>query len=108
MMWRARLCTAVVFVSLTISVSPATASTQYKRCGSQHHMGAGWYHVRAHRVSCEHARQVARKYWDNSGPRHVTVAGVTYRCRDEQTGEETSRVRCRAPGSRRVRFEVGS
>ena len=91
---------------------PAQATTspetEWKHCGSQHGQGAGWYHVRAHHVSCKDARAVARKYWNNGGPQHVHVDGVTYHCSDEQTGDEESRVRCNGPGERRVRFKVGA
>jgi hypothetical protein len=104
-----RAVLVVVAIALSaLPVLPAEAGTHWRHCGSQHHIGAGWYHVRSHRVSCEDARTVARRWWNHAGPRHVTVDGVTYRCRDKQTGYETSRVRCRAPSRRRVRFEAGS
>lgn len=93
-----------------VPVASATTAqeTEWKRCGSQKGEGAGWYNVRADHVSCPDARAVARKYWNKGGPDHVRVDGVTYHCRDEQIGDEVSRVRCRANGERRVRFKVGA
>ena len=86
----------------------AHAHTEWKDCGSQKAKGAGWYDVRSSHVSCKDARTVARRYWNNGGPQHVEVDGVTYHCRDEQIGDEVSRVRCRASGERKVRFKVGA
>ena len=85
-----------------------THETEWKRCGSKPGQGAGWYNVRANHVSCKDARAVARKYWNNGGPEHVRVDGVTYHCSDEQIGDEVSRVRCNASNERKVRFKVGA
>lgn len=82
------------------------ARTEWRKCGSQRHIGAGWYNVRALNVRCTNARRVARKYW-NTSDRRITVNGVSYRCRRRQVGSELFRVRCRA-GEKRVRFQQGS
>jgi hypothetical protein len=102
---------AVVFTTLafvpTAAATP-THETEWRRCRSKPPDGAGWYDVRAKHVSCKDARAVARKYWNNGGPDHVRVDGVTYHCKDEPIGEEVSRARCRAAQERRVRFKYGA
>lgn len=103
---------SMMMVVLAVAGGPASATAtdhaDWKRCGSQKDEGAGWYDVRSRHVSCRDARAVARKYWDNGGPDHVRVDGVTYHCKDEPIAEEASRVRCRAGEERRVRFKVGA
>jgi hypothetical protein len=97
-----------VIAAAAVQGTPVLAHTEFKACGSQRGEGAGWYNVRASHVSCKDARTVARRYWNNGGPAHVKVDGITYHCDDEQTGEEESRVRCNASGDRKVRFKVGA
>jgi hypothetical protein len=102
-------CIAAGAVMLAPAASATTVhETEFKRCGSQKGEGAGWYDVRASHVSCKDARAVARKYWNNGGPDHVKVDGITYHCSDEQIGDEVSRARCNAKGERRVRFKFGA
>ena len=93
---------------LSLAPLPADASWRWNHCGSQHHLGAGWYNVRSHNVGCQKARRVARKWWNNGGPRHVWVAGWRYRCRSKQTAYEGGRTRCTAHGWRVVKFQWGS
>ena len=103
------VCAALIgAVIVPVASASPTHETEWKRCGSQKGEGAGWYQVRANHVSCPDARAVARKYWNKGGPDHVRVDGVTYHCRDEQIGEELSRVRCKDDGERRVKFKVGA
>jgi hypothetical protein len=82
--------------------------TEWKACGDKKGQGAGWYDVRAQHVSCDDARTVARRWWNNGTPRHVKVDGVTYHCRHKKIGYEVVRVRCNDDGERHVRFKAGS
>jgi hypothetical protein len=100
-------CTAVLLLS-GLALPGAAHETEWKACGDKKGQGAGWFDVRAQHVSCDDARSVARRWWNNGGPGHVKVEGVTYHCRDKQVGEEVVRVRCHDDGERKVRFKAGS
>jgi hypothetical protein len=88
--------------------APVTdASAAYWRhCGSQPQIGYGWYHVRAHKIGCPKARDVARRY---------AFAGdetpLRFQCGDNRIGYELVAVRCgRGSGEdrQRVAFQVGA
>jgi hypothetical protein len=70
------------------------------RCGPRTTDGAGVFDVRARRVGCSRARQVARAFY-----RDREVPG--WSCRERQLDLEHFRVRC-ARGRKVVRFDHGS
>jgi excalibur calcium-binding domain-containing protein len=94
-------------VADAIWANPQRRGDFYKRCGSQHHDGAGWYHVRAHKVSCPVARHVARRFWNSGGDTHFEG----WSCHSHQVGEEVWKAGCtrQRPGRFQVvRFEYGA
>jgi hypothetical protein len=98
---------ATYVASATVAPTPAQAGDFYKRCGSQHHGGAGWYHVRAHKVSCRVARHVARHFWNSGGDSHFEG----WSCHSQQVGDEVWKARCtrQRPGRFQVvRFVYGA
>jgi hypothetical protein len=105
----AAVAAGVLVVLLLTEATPASAQRRidYKRCGSQNHPGAGWYHVRAHNLSCREARHVARRFWRSGGDRHFE----RWWCHSHQIGDEVWRARChrQAPHRfQRVKFIYGA
>lgn len=94
--------------STLLPAQAANAHLYWRHCGSQNHLGAGWYHVRAHKVRCYKARHVARKWTNRGGPRYVTIDDRRFRCHQRQISYETVRVRCASKGDRIVKFHFGS
>jgi hypothetical protein len=99
---------AAAYIVSSAAPTPAQAGGDYfERCGSQSHEGAGWYHVRAHNVSCRVARHVARYFWNSGGDTHFE--GWT--CDSEQIGDEVWRAKCtryRRGRLQVVRFQYGA
>lgn len=80
----------------------------WRKCGSQNHPGAGWYHVKAHNVHCGKARSVARHVFHSFDP---DPSPFGFSCTTHQVGYELSRAACRRlVGSRvqKVRFVFGA
>jgi hypothetical protein len=105
----AAVAAGVLVVLLLTEATPASAQRRidYQRCGSQNHPGAGWYHVRAHNLSCREARHVARRFWRSGGDRHFEG----WWCHSHQIGDEVWRARChrQAPHRfQRVKFIYGA
>ena len=101
------LLAAALMALAAVSPPAAKGGDFYKRCGSQHHAGAGWYHVRAHKVSCRVARHVARRFWNSGGDSHFEG----WSCHSHQVGDEVWKARCtrQRPGRFQVvRFEYGA
>jgi hypothetical protein len=103
-----------VVAALAVAVvapSAVTAEARHgfpKKCGDQNRAGAGWYNVESYKASCPLARGVARYWWNHGGDRRF----FGWRCDDDRTGYETSRVDCKARHTRKghvhVRFEAGA
>jgi hypothetical protein len=96
----------VLATALALACSGSASANYWRHCGSQAHLGAGWYYVKAHNLHCGKARRVARSYWhsfdSNSGG---------FSCSSKATGVELSRVFCRRELNGRVqkvRFTVGA
>lgn len=111
-----RLGLATVLLWAGLAAAPALAHDAPNYCGSQTQMGAGWYDVYGHRVGCERARRIARK-WEykciNNQPcREGEIVRINewpgFRCRYRDAGYEVVRVRCVARGDRIVHFYWGS
>lgn len=100
-----------IALSAAYSLNPESASSAYWRnCGSQHHDGAGWYHVKAHNVHCGKARAVARRY-THGLVYNPSPSPLGFSCQSRQTGYEVSHAACRrAAGQRvqKVRFIFGA
>ena len=104
--------TAIIGSVLTIAaalllVLAATASANYwRQCGSQNHLGAGWYNARAHGISCPKARAVAKRYAHS-----FDTSPYGFACGYRTLGEEAAAVRCgrtRDGVRQKVAFKVGA
>lgn len=99
---------AAILLGSAATPPPAHAGGDYyKRCGSIHGGGAGWYHVRAHRVSCPVARHVARHFWNSGGDSRFEG----WSCHSEQIGDEEWKAHCTRQRPDRfqvVRFTYGA
>ena len=72
-------------------------------------VGAGVYDIRTRAVRCRTARRMVRRFWNGRWGRcDPTCRRGRFRCRDRQTGDEVSLMRCTAPGGRVVRFVYGA
>jgi hypothetical protein len=108
------IAVAVVAMALVVTGAsvPAAAHDVPKRCGDRLEPGAGWFHLRAHKVAgCKAARRLAERWHDraiNDGTfaRRLNVHQQTWRCRTKQSHPEVWRVRCSAP-NRIVHFGWG-
>lgn len=106
-----RLILSLAILIAILAWAPTPASANYwRKCGSQNHPGAGWYHVKAHNVHCGKARAVARRYTHgliyNPSPRPFGFS-----CQDRRTGYEVSHADCRRKAGHRiqkVRFIFGA
>lgn len=103
-----RRITLAAALAATLAGAPS-AQAAYRSCGDIAHQGAGVYTVEAQRVSCRHARWIARRYqrilFGAEGSRgHIG----RFRCRSRRLGEELFRTTCNRGGGRVVRFEWGS
>jgi hypothetical protein len=87
------------------------AAPYWRQCGSQPHLGAGWYHVRAHHVHCGKARDVARRFTHRALAGDETAEPLGFSCVDESAGLELAHVSCRRSQHarvQRVRFSYGA
>lgn len=85
--------------------APSASADYWRKCGSQHHPGAGWYHVKAHGIGCAKARAVAR-HW--RGPE---TSPLHFNCQYHSAGYELGNIACRRERGRlvqKVRFQVGA
>jgi hypothetical protein len=102
-----RISFGLILVAVLVMVSSTSASANYwRRCGSQHHLGAGWYYVKSHNLHCAKARRVASHYAHS-----FDSTPYDFSCTTIALGEEAARVLCRREVGRRVqrvRFTVGA
>ena len=97
-----------LLVTTLVVAPPAQAS--YRSCGDIARSGSGVYKVEARRVSCRHARWIARRFqsivFEGASGRRGVIGG--YRCRSRRIDVELRHARCTRSGGRVVRFEWGS
>jgi len=105
---KARLAILVLglaaLAALTLA-APASAG-YWRECGDQPQLGAGWYNVRAHNISCRKARAVAKAYGFAA---NTTPFG--FACQDRLVGYELAKAACRRNKDgliQKVRFEYGA
>lgn len=91
---------------LVLGFAASSSANYWVQCGSQTQLGAGWYHVRAHKLSCQKARAVARRYAHS-----FDTSPYGFECGSRSVGEELSAIRCgRTQGGikQKVAFQVGA
>lgn len=99
------LISALAATAALTSTAPASAN-DWRKCGDQPQLGAGWYNVRAHNISCRKARAVAKEYGFAA---NTTPFG--FACQDRLIGYETTKAACRRNRDgliQKVRFEYGA
>jgi hypothetical protein len=96
---------AAVAATFLVSTGLASAHGFDRNCGSQHQLGAGWYHVKSFNTKCGEARDTARHYW-RTGDHHFNG----WKCTHHRTGYETSRANCTRNRSRHqhIKFSFGA
>jgi hypothetical protein len=109
-MRRIALLAGVALTILVIAMSSSASANYWKKCGSQHHPGAGWYHVKAHNAHCGKARAVARRY-THGLVYNPSPSPLGFSCQSRQTGYEVAHAACRRIAGHRiqkVRFIFGA
>jgi hypothetical protein len=98
-----RLLFLVPIALVVLALGPASASAGYWRhCGSQNHVGAGWYHVKAHNVHCHKARAAARRFTHGSFFDGTEPSPLGFSCQARQIGIELAHAACRRQQGDRV------
>lgn len=105
----ARLIAALsLAVVVLVAAAPDDARAGYwQKCGDQDQLGAGWFNVKAHNISCRNARGVARRWWDSAGDNRFDG----WACKVKQVGYELAKTDCkrtRRGKFQRVKFEHGA
>ena len=116
-----RLLIGLTISCISIAGVPAIQATAHDaplRCGSKKGAGAGWFKLRSHHgIGCPKARALAQRWedkcvWRNNcpgDPDRIKKIKPGFKCRNEQAGYETVRVRCAADkGPGVVHFLWGS
>jgi len=108
-----RLATTLLLLSVALALwaVPSASAGYWRHCGSQHHLGAGWYHVRAHRAHCGKARAVARRFTHKSFGGEEDAKPFGFSCSEDPAGVELVHVICRRSRHgvvQRVSFSFGA